>query len=365
MSEENNLTLEPKPEEVEYKDNSAIETEAAAEESGVVVEPLSEESPDGKKGKKKKDKKEKKPKENLTSEQKTRQILIAIISVGCILFVVSIAGMIGTAISMKKAQNQPEVESPTTNQYVVVPNAPSPTNPSGNNATEVTTASGDNNEGGNVSANAPQTDEQWLTFFNTALNKVKSDAPSFTKAKQTQTADIKLSNSLAQTVVGAQKDKYLSNETVTTNVNKGDKAAAQASFSPDGAAFASNLTLGDIKAISHQTDASGNYVIKIEMNDCSNPDLNSPFAKIFTFMLVDDVMNTYAPDMGATVDRANVSLKFSNCYATATISPDGKVVSYETFVGANMILKDAKIKVVTTDLDATLNSTTKYTNFGW
>ncbi len=211
----------------------------------------------------------------------------------------------------------------------------------------------------------PQTDEEWLMFFNTAVNKLKSEAPAMKKAKQTQTVDIQLSNPLGNTVVEAQKDKYLSNKVVETQIAKGDKNAAQMNVSPDGESYVSALTMADIKGISYSTDASGNYVINITMNDVTNPDLNSSYAKIFEFMLVDDVMDTYAPDMGATVDRSNVELKYSNCYASATITPDGKVVSFHTTVNANMILKDAKVKIITTDLDATLFSDTNYTDIVW
>ena len=83
------------------------------------------------------------------------------------------------------------------------------------------------------------------------------------------------------------------------------------------------------------------------------------------FMLVDEVMTTYAPNMGATVDRANVFLNYSGCYAEATISPDGKVVKYYTKVNANMVLKDAKVKIVNTDLDVILYSDTEYTDIQW
>ncbi|MCD7774686.1 MAG: hypothetical protein LUH40_03780 [Clostridiales bacterium] len=204
-----------------------------------------------------------------------------------------------------------------------------------------------------------------LEFFNTAVNKIKTDGPSFTKAKQTETANIDLSNSLAQAYVSTAEDKYLSSETVTTEISKGDTASAIDSVSPDGASYVSALTTSDIQNISVSQNSDGNYVIKVEMADTTNPDESSSYAKIFQFMTVDDVMDTYAPDMGATVERSNVSLVFSGCYAQATITPDGQVTEYTTYVKANMILTDAKISIVTTDLDATLISSTSYTDFVW
>ncbi len=306
-----------------------------------------------------------------SSESTTIALLVAILAVGLCLLGVSIAGMIGVADDFN---NKIEIETTTqatadnnvqqNNPVVNTPVADDTTTAADNTATENTTAAEQNNNNSSQNS-APASDAEWLDFFNNSVNKLKSEAPAMTKSKQTKTADIKLSNPLGDAYIGVAKDKYLSDEVVETPIAKGDKAAAQANISPDGAAYVSMLTMSDIKSITHSTDSSGNYVINIAMNDVSNPDKQSSFGKVFQFMLVDDVMNTYAPNMGATVDRSNVELKYSGCSATATITPDGKVVSYETTVNANMILRDAKVKVINTDLDATLYSVTKYYNIAW
>ncbi len=308
----------------------------------------------------------------------TTGLLVAILAVGICILCVSIAGML--SVSSGQSGNI-EVQTTQNNAGAVQNNAQTGTNNvvNGNNTNTNTNTNinqgsadnGNNNSGAQNNStsvtpgNAPQTDAEWLTFFNNAVNKLKTDAPAMTKSKQTKTADIKLSNPLGDAYIGIAKDKYLSDEVVETPIAKGDKASAQANISPDGASYVSMLTMADIKSITHTTDSSGNYVINIAMNDMSNPDKQSSYGKIFQFMLVDDVMNTYAPNMGATVDRSNVELKYSGCSATATITPDGKVVSYETTVNANMILREAKVKVINTDLDATLYSITKYYNIAW
>lgn len=318
-------------------------------------------------------KKKPKAKRSRNDDSSTRAILVAILAVGVCLLMVSVIGMIG--VSQNSSGSGIQVETTTApviqDAAAVIPaETTTASNIVADNTTiasaEQTTASGANNaNSANTAVSAPQSDAEWLTFFNTAVNKLKTDGPSMTKAKRTQTADIQLSNSLAQAYVSSAKDKYLSDETVKTEIAKGDVASAKTVVSPDGASYVSNLAMSDIKSISHSTDSNGNYVIKISMADATNPDSNSSYAKIFEFMLVDDVMETYAPNMGATVDRANVYLNYSGCYAEAVITPDGKVVSYATKVNANMILKDAKISVVKTDLDATLYSDTTYTNISW
>lgn len=312
--------------------------------------------------KKKKEKKRKVVSRRAAEDRRTMSLLYAILAVGVCLLCVSIIGMVGVAGGMNTPEVQPQqgAEQVQTTVPQVQTQSPVQNTPVQNEQT--TAPQGTNTD---APASAPQTDEQWLSFFNDAVNKLKSEAPAMTKSKQTKTADIKLSNPLGDAYIGVAKDKYLSDEVVETPIAKGDKAAAQANISPDGASYVSMLTMADIKSITHTTDASGNYVINIAMNDMSNPDKQSSYGKIFQFMLVDDVMNTYAPNMGATVERSNVELKYSGCSATATITPDGKVVSYETTVNANMILREAKVKVINTDLDATLYSITKYYNIAW
>lgn len=318
-----------------------------------------------------------KKRRNRSDDGSTRIILIAILAVGVCLLIVSVIGMVGVSLNSQPSAVDIPVETTTAAQLqddsavisgetTTAPNVSAETTTSA--SAEQTTANANDTadpNSANTAVSAPQSDAEWLAFFNTAVNKLKTDGPSMTKAKRTQTADIQLSNSLAQAYVSTAKDKYLSDETVKTEIAKGDVASAKTVISPDGSAFVSNLTMSDIKSISHTADANGNYVVKIEMPDATNPDLNSSYAKIFEFMLVDDVMDTYAPNMGATVDRENVYLNYSGCYAEAVITPEGKVVSYATKVNANMILKNAKISVVTTDLDVTLYSDTNYTNITW
>lgn len=299
-------------------------------------------------------------------------LLIAILAVGLCLLCVSVVGMIGVSTGA----NTPPVADPTPQQTPVVNQdqvqTPQNNTPVVNNSTENTTASqnpenttaapeGENN----APSNAPQTDAEWLEFFNTALNKLKTDGPALTKEKQVVTTDIQLSNPLGQTVVAVAKDQLLDEELVTTPIAKGDKAAAIANISPDGKDYVSTLTMSDIKSITHTTDANGNYVITINAPEMTNPEVSGPYGKVFIFLTVDEVMESYAPDIGATVDRSNVTLLFSDCSATATISPDGRVVAYETTLNINMILKDAKIAVITTDVDAKLLSKTHYKDIVW
>lgn len=296
-------------------------------------------------------------------------LLIAILAVSLCLLCVSVVGMIGVSSGVntppvaEQTPQTPVVDQTPQNNVPVINNQPENTTAPQISDTPVVTPPADVQN--NTPSNAPQTDAEWLEFFNTALNKLKTDGPALTKEKQVVTSDIKLSNPLGNTVVSVVKDQLLSEELITTPIAKGDKAAAIANISPDGKNYVSTLTMSDIKSITHTTDSNGNYVITINAPEMTNPEVSGPYGKVFIFLTVDEVMESYAPDIGATVERSKVKLLFSDCSATATISPDGKVIAYETTLNINMILQDAKIAVITTDVDAKLLSKTHYKNIVW
>lgn len=209
-------------------------------------------------------------------------------------------------------------------------------------------------------------DSELLEFFNNNLNSIKEEKPGFKKAKLTTVSDIVLSNQAANALVGFVKSALLSETTEETTVNKGE--SCNEIMSPDNQRYVSQLGADDIKSIDVKVEGT-NYVVTVTLPDAKNPTKDSGYyAKIFNFITVDDVVNTYAPKVGATVERQNIEVNYSGCYAKATFSPDGKVVAYDTYVTCVMSLKDASIKkvvTINTDVDITLVSTTNYTNFSY
>ncbi|MBQ3520083.1 MAG: hypothetical protein IKJ63_04200 [Clostridia bacterium] len=215
-------------------------------------------------------------------------------------------------------------------------------------------------QGGAVSLT---TDEEKLNFFNMAVNKVKAQNAGFKKSKKTVGTEMTLTNNLVNAIANMIKDSLLPNDTTETVVNKGESSIDV--MSPPGQTFVSALTTSDIQSITCENDGA-NYVITVYIPDATNPDATgSVYAKIFEFITVDDIMNTYAPNMNATVERGNVFFDFTGCYAKATIAPDGTLVGYETFVNGTMRLTNGKIRAFTTDLSIVLSSTTTYTAFQW
>lgn len=209
-------------------------------------------------------------------------------------------------------------------------------------------------------------DSELLEWFNLNLNNVKEGMPGFERAKLTTVSDIKLSNQAANALVGFVKGALLSEETETKTAVKGNSCAEI--MTPEGERYVSNLSVEDIKNIDVSTSGTS-YVITVTLPDAKNPTKDSgAYAKIFNFITVEDVVNTYAPKVGATVERNNIEVNYSGCYAKATFSPDGKVENYETYVTCVISLKDASIKkvvTINTDVDITLVSTTDFTNFSY
>lgn len=210
------------------------------------------------------------------------------------------------------------------------------------------------------------TKEQLLDYFNTNMNNVKEDMPAFERAKLTTVSDIVLSNQVANTLVDFVKGALLSEETEIKNANKGQSCVEL--MSPDGERYVSQLRMEDIKDITLTAEGT-NYVVTVTLPDAKNPTKDSgAYAKVFNFITVDDVVNTYAPKVSATVERKNIEVKYSGCYAKAVFSPDGKVVSYDTYVTCVMSLIDATVKkvvTINTDVDITLVSTTNYSKFSY
>lgn len=203
------------------------------------------------------------------------------------------------------------------------------------------------------------TTAEQLEYFNTAVNRIKSSRVGFTKTKSTATKDIKLSNSLANSLVSVVKNMLLSDTAETTTVNAGE--SSDPIVSPSNMSYVSKLSIDDVDSVSVQSNGSG-YTIIVNVKGETNPGKGSICSRIFDYITVDDVENTYAPKVGATVAREDIEMVFANCYAKATVDANGNVTEYETYVEGTMNLKNAKIRVINTDVSVVLASTTRYTD---
>ena len=220
--------------------------------------------------------------------------------------------------------------------------------------------SGEETGAGNTELLSMSAEEQ-LSYFNIAVNKIKASRAGFTKTKTTATKDIVLSNSLANSLVSLVKGALLSEDAAVTTVRKGEPSDAV--MSPYNVPYVSQLTVDDVEGIDVQPSGGG-YVITVRVRGETNPEAaGSICSRVFEFITVDDVVNTYAPKVNAQVERENIQVVFDGCYARATVDGSGDVTAYETFVQGTMKLKDARISVISTDVEVVLVSTTEYTGF--
>lgn len=204
-----------------------------------------------------------------------------------------------------------------------------------------------------------------LQFFNNALNRIKTEKVGFKKNKLTSILDLELSNSAANTLVGLVKSSLLSETGDETVVPKGGDSINV--MGPSGKPYVSTLTMDDLTSIRCEKTGDNVYVISLAVKGETNPTMNgSIMSRGFDFITVDDVVTTYAPKVGATVARDDIEVVFSDCTATLTVTGDGTVLSYSTYVKGVMNMNNASIKkviTIATDLAVTLASTTDYTAF--
>lgn len=203
------------------------------------------------------------------------------------------------------------------------------------------------------------TTAEQLEYFNAAVNRIKSSRVGFTKTKSTATKDIKLSNTLANSLVGVVKNVLLSDTAETTTVNAGE--SSDPVMSPANMPYVSKLSIDDVDGVSVQSNGSG-YIITVKVKGETNPGKGSICSRIFDFLTVEDVENIYAPKIGATVAHDDIEVVFANCYAKAVVDGSGNVTEYETYVEGTMNLKNAAVRVINTDVSVVLASTTKYTD---
>lgn len=205
--------------------------------------------------------------------------------------------------------------------------------------------------------------DEVIAYFNKTLNTVKSQNVGFKKSKLTSILDLQLSNSMANSLVSFVKSALLSDTAEETTVNKGESSVGV--MSPSGESFVSDISAADVSDVK-VTKSGENYVIAVNMKDLVNPDKSSAYGKLFDFMTVEDVVNIYAPKVGATVAKENIEVTFSGCTAELTVDANDNIVKYSTYVKGVMNMKEASIKkvvTINTDLAITLASTTDYTNF--
>lgn len=253
-----------------------------------------------------------------------------------------------------------DIQVPPGEQQIPAPSAEADTVASAAPYVDTAPADGTASSAGDLTALSMK---EQLSYFNIALNRIKAEKAGFKKTKLTATEDITLSNTLANSLISLVKGALLSETATETVVAKGE--SSDDVMSPDGASYVSQLTEEDVERI-EVVPAGGGFTVTVYVKDETNPEPSgSRFSRIFEFMTVDDVETVYAPKVNAEVAREDIEVVYENCFAKATIDANGNVTEYETYVKGTMILKNAKVRIITTDVNAVLASTTRYIDFSY
>lgn len=214
--------------------------------------------------------------------------------------------------------------------------------------------------------------EQLLSWFNESLNKVKTGKPGFTKSKVTTIPSIQLTNKLANSVSDIVVGMLVKGEPEVVSVGAGE--SCDTVMSPGGKGYVSKLTMADITNISVSKNG-GNYVVTVNVKDEVNPNKdNSAYGRVFDYLSKDDLINVYIAKINesgklkATLPAENCTITMSGGTAVAEITPDGKVVKYETTLQGAISVSECSVKMVvslSTGFDCVLKSVTTYTDFVW
>ncbi len=206
------------------------------------------------------------------------------------------------------------------------------------------------------------TKEQALELFNTALNKVKTEKPAFTKEHVIKLETFE--TSVANTIVNLLKPVLFPEKLITTNVSKGENCDAV--FPVEDKTFASRVTMSDIQDIT-VTKEGENYVLTVTMPETTNPENgDDAYGRIFKCKTRQDAKDEYAEKVKAKIDLNKVTMRFNNCSAKLTLNPQGQVIHYYQYIKSTLNITGVEVMgIKDISLSGDAASVNDYLNFVW
>lgn len=156
------------------------------------------------------------------------------------------------------------------------------------------------------STGAPTTPEEIVEYFNTAVNKIKTDATTVTRNYEDlrhDTQHLVLPSALQAIGEGLISTFLKKNETPVVSTG----ADIIANFPVPGESWASKATAADVSSATCNDDGTY-YNIELKFNESVDPDIGSGVGATFSIIKADDVYNA------ASVVK-NFSAKYYDCVA--------------------------------------------------
>lgn len=204
-----------------------------------------------------------------------------------------------------------------------------------------------------AAAKAPETTEEIVEYFNTAVNKVKTDAKSVTRSysKITLSGETKFPGIIdtAMKIVGGA-DEFISDQ--LAKQSKGSetyngKAAIQGVFPVENETWASKLTAADVKSATC-TEKDGKYtvtVVTIADGKSSSVQHGQGHAPKAFNVVLPGVVNDNVPKAAASLIGGEAQLNYPSCKAVIVVdAATGNVISADYYLywtinfGDNIVL---------------------------
>ncbi len=233
-------------------------------------------------------------------------------------------------------------------------------------------------------------DSQWgsenaVAYFNTALNRVKTDMPGFTRV---ETADVRNFSIKHVTLSGINLGETASSVSEAIKemiVRESEPEAVLTSFKGDNCdnamsaeteTYVSKLKEGEVLGVKYSENAeAGTRTIEIALPDSELDNLSqTSFDDVFnTKLLAENSENVLENVFGATSLNDAVRKSIKNCVLSATFDKaSGDVISYTTYYETDMYIKNSTVGINGGILSAELTGieystciSVTYSDFQW
>jgi hypothetical protein len=228
-----------------------------------------------------------------------------------------------------------------------------------------------------------QSKEQLVTYFNTNLNKIKTQRPKFTENENTtieyaigavratflgREADFSIA-ALESLVDGILEDRFLT-PTTTEFVFGQD---SRNDILVDEMEYVSALTAADLYG-ARCVEANDTYVITVALANCTSENYTkSAYPRAIKADELSAEIISKASSVGAIIKSADFNVTYENALLTAVFDKaTGAVISYDVDVDLNVFIKTASLlsnnsllNLAVTNADVDVKSKYAYSGFSW
>ena len=221
-----------------------------------------------------------------------------------------------------------------------------------------------------ITVKAPKNNNEILALYNNALVKAREDIPAYKLAFNTKATDLKLSGTLVDALpqenLDELKGSMLQEESYSNIYRQGTSNAMKnlplLSGITDASAF---------KSVSYERLSTGEYSVMLKLKDEKNPTADSTVVKLFGLPDYETMVENMAGDTSISTEDGQVSMTvkvgdmyYKNGYISFILDPrTGEFVSIDMSVDMSFTSKTAIAIFLTLNMDATMRTSMKYTNF--